>query len=1115
MSSATPVPVPGPSTISTHAQRPAVSPVVLPGSSSFSFTAPYPASVSQPSKLSSTSLSTPTSPYSLKQQRRVSLALPGSPRPYTTWPFRDDTKLKTGNSTGEPLAALAARGRIMDDVALHLAGTSASTAFTFTPSSLSTPHNFVSPLTLNSGAPTEASGGSAPTKSSKLPPTSGGDPPKKTRKKWSMDETQMLVNGCNKWGVGNWKAILNDPELKFDNRSPVDLKDRFRTYFPDAYKHHYPNARTHLPSASSTVARASTTAKSRSLLPDGSPLFLSSRQKKRRPFTAEEDRALKEGYDKHGTVWATIVKDPVFKEQGRRSTDLRDRFRNAWPELYAKAGYKPRANAAKKIKVDRDSPEDQSPPGIQDTAITSDATPPASEPHSAPAAGSLATWGGVERTRGQPVRAATDDQLPTAGTSSSIGPVRRKRRHTTQGFGLYRGGTKSVPESSVNTEDETSDDEEHDLDGVELCGPTRAQLSQVVGARAKALGSTDVDMDVSTLDLGPDFISSSSLSMSDMTDSSSQAHTSWSELDTPLDAWSSAMTSNPQLAAQNQGQTTLPNSGPSYNASAAASPTPTDYLLPNSPNGRVLNGGMIGKSAWGPQDWLSANPRLDDSGGSFVGGMFTPSPVGSPSLYASAGSSNPVSFAQLSFSHLALASSSGSQGNQFSHAHSSHVQSQAYSQGVMDRYDLFPSALHHSGNDEFDIDTLDLDFISEGFDASSDVHSAFSDPSSAWATGGIGSRRGGFTHHSNYAGDLIFGARTHQPTRQLSSSEYGLGFGFGTFGSNAGMGLGLEGSQSVLHTPALPGIDEIELTGISLNDPPQNEKNDVAMAIEEAMSSPTAETESQDQFQPLSLDDIVGIPPGPEAQDEIQGGVSAEENDTSHHITPPATPANAFRASARGQGSYSSQHRSVSVPPTEHRAFMPPPRPGQSQMTSPKAKYKSMMTPTRSTFAVPQLPPSISARVSNPIVPVPPISQVPLQPPSHILPTANTLWPPFDSENHGLPFLDLHYYTPNDFLQQSFPTESIQLGAQALDLAHAPQSPHTHFNSAQKPLCVPPFLLQTMLSPQAQTQDVKLSKSPAHHQRGQSAVVVSPQDLLIRRGNDNKRKRASWDGGPK
>lgn len=67
---------------------------------------------------------------------------------------------------------------------------------------------------------------------------------KKPRKKWTMEETQMLVNGCNKvrcshhqlvrrlrlcsqWGVGNWKSILNDPEFRFDNRSPVDLKDRY------------------------------------------------------------------------------------------------------------------------------------------------------------------------------------------------------------------------------------------------------------------------------------------------------------------------------------------------------------------------------------------------------------------------------------------------------------------------------------------------------------------------------------------------------------------------------------------------------------------------------------------------------------------------------------------------------------------------------------------------------------------------------------------------------------------------------------------------------------------------------------------------------------------------
>ncbi|KAG1730494.1 hypothetical protein EDD22DRAFT_960719 [Suillus occidentalis] len=37
---------------------------------------------------------------------------------------------------------------------------------------------------------------------------------------------------------------------------------------------------------------------------------------------------------RHGTVWATIVKDPVFQEQNRRSTDLHDCFCNAFPELY-------------------------------------------------------------------------------------------------------------------------------------------------------------------------------------------------------------------------------------------------------------------------------------------------------------------------------------------------------------------------------------------------------------------------------------------------------------------------------------------------------------------------------------------------------------------------------------------------------------------------------------------------------------------------------------------------------------------------------------------------------------------------------------------------------------
>ncbi|EKM52488.1 uncharacterized protein PHACADRAFT_260934 [Phanerochaete carnosa HHB-10118-sp] len=949
-----------------------------------------------------------------------------------------------------------------------------------------------------------------------------------------MEETQMLVNGCNKWGVGNWKAILNDPDLRFDNRSPVDLKDRFRTYFPDAYKLHYPNAKTHLPSANASANRSSSSTKSRSMLPDGSPLFLQSRQKKRRPFTIEEDRALKEGYDKHGTVWATIVKDPIFKEQGRRSTDLRDRFRNAWPELYAKAGYKPRANAAKKQKVEQEA--DVLHRDSQEGAHGSDARPTSERGMSA-GAGVEVLGNGAERIRGHPIRAATDDQLPTTG-ASSIGPVRRKRRHTTQGFGLFRGGTKSSPESMANTEDEASESE-LDWDGSfdDSGRPSSFSNPSTTSPGAVNAETADVDMDLSSQDQSiPDFVSTSSLSISDLTDSSSQAHTSWSEVDTPLHPWSSAPASSSQQNSQNRTQSASTSTSMPFNDSLAASPTSTDYFLPNSPNAQA-NTGMIGKSAWGPQDWLSPNPRLDGSGDSFSSGMFSPSPIGSPSLFSSsAGPSHPVSLAQLSFSHLALASASGSQGNPFSHGHSAHVHSQAYSHGVMDRYDLFPPSSHlHHGMDDFDVDTIDLDFISEGPDAaSSDVHSAFSDPSSAWSQG----RRGGFTHHSNYAGDLIFGARTHQPSGYLAGMDYGLGFGFGAGGTGASMGLGLEGAQqSVLRTPALPGIDEIELTSISLNDPLPNEKDDMPMALEEVVnssmvSSPpppdatSANIEVQDAFQPLSLDDIVGMPPEPDGSSS-QLHVT-EEHDTSHHITPPATPVNTFRASTRTQTGLALQHRSVSVPPSEHRAFQPPRRSGQSQMTSPKAKYKSLlMTPTRTVFAVPRLPAHVVSSPTSVPVPPPPISppQPPPMsrppPPAHVSPVptlAPHMWPPAEAENNDLPFLDLHYFSSNDFLSMSdaFSAGSLQLGAQALDLARALAPPPSQGAGAagHKQMCIAPSLVQPML-PNGGVGGGGFKTVHAHH-RGQSATaVVSPQDLFVRRGNDNKRKRASWDGGPR
>ncbi|KAG0151633.1 hypothetical protein CROQUDRAFT_86673 [Cronartium quercuum f. sp. fusiforme G11] len=152
------------------------------------------------------------------------------------------------------------------------------------------------------------------------------------RNKWTKEETEALVRGCNTFAIGQWKAIRDsDPLLA--SRSPGDLKDRFRTYFPDAYRKHYPNAKTHI------------STRVRSVDSEGKPLFGEGAvRRERKQFSLEEDEALKKGYAKYGTAWSSIQRDPILS--ARKATDLRDRFRNAFPDLYAAAGYKSRARKA-------------------------------------------------------------------------------------------------------------------------------------------------------------------------------------------------------------------------------------------------------------------------------------------------------------------------------------------------------------------------------------------------------------------------------------------------------------------------------------------------------------------------------------------------------------------------------------------------------------------------------------------------------------------------------------------------------------------------------------------------------------------------------------------------
>jgi hypothetical protein len=45
-------------------------------------------------------------------------------------------------------------------------------------------------------------------------------------RKWTDEETTALLRGVVKCGIGNWTAILAQPELKFNKRTASNLKDR-------------------------------------------------------------------------------------------------------------------------------------------------------------------------------------------------------------------------------------------------------------------------------------------------------------------------------------------------------------------------------------------------------------------------------------------------------------------------------------------------------------------------------------------------------------------------------------------------------------------------------------------------------------------------------------------------------------------------------------------------------------------------------------------------------------------------------------------------------------------------------------------------------------------------
>ncbi|KAI0475780.1 hypothetical protein GGR56DRAFT_434959 [Xylariaceae sp. FL0804] len=209
----------------------------------------------------------------------------------------------------------------------------------------------------------------------------------KPRRKWSEEETNHLLLGASKHGVGRWTDILEDPGYKFNGRTAGDLKDRFRTCCPEELRgsaaakgqankenraatragkkpkkglmsenilnetEEEVDAAEKAPSpqndysdfaAAAVPPRPRKSRAHRKKLEDLAELgiqgpFRKSHRRERRPFSEQDDREILEGFEAYGPQWTKIQRDPRFNLASRQPTDLRDRLRNKYPERFVTA----------------------------------------------------------------------------------------------------------------------------------------------------------------------------------------------------------------------------------------------------------------------------------------------------------------------------------------------------------------------------------------------------------------------------------------------------------------------------------------------------------------------------------------------------------------------------------------------------------------------------------------------------------------------------------------------------------------------------------------------------------------------------------------------------------
>ncbi|KAK9420905.1 hypothetical protein SUNI508_00996 [Seiridium unicorne] len=201
----------------------------------------------------------------------------------------------------------------------------------------------------------------------------------KPRRKWTEEETNHLLLGVSKHGVGRWTDILDDKDFNFNDRTAGDLKDRFRTCCPDELRSNSrgKNGGQQAESSSSTGTKPKKGLMSENILNEPEELnesdrapsvqndsdsaqkqrksrahrkkledlaelgikgpFKKSQRRGRRPFSEQDDLEILQGFELYGPQWTRIQRDARFHLSSRQPTDLRDRLRNKYPEKFASA----------------------------------------------------------------------------------------------------------------------------------------------------------------------------------------------------------------------------------------------------------------------------------------------------------------------------------------------------------------------------------------------------------------------------------------------------------------------------------------------------------------------------------------------------------------------------------------------------------------------------------------------------------------------------------------------------------------------------------------------------------------------------------------------------------